>query len=102
MKRNHTTNSSTLDHPPATAVNKGLAAETIPPFADACCAEPVADTRQYSRCLMDENVCCAYQISLFNLGKFCLHPLHLKIAARTAWDRIQNEGKTTFAKDQPA
>ena len=49
-----------------------------------CRAEPVADTNQYSRCLTDESLACAFRIRLFNLGKFCLHPLHQKISARTA------------------
>jgi hypothetical protein len=103
MKRNHTNTGPNLDHPrPSTASNGGLATEAIPPFADACRAEPAADTRQYSLCLMDENIRCAYQIKLFNLGKFCLHPLHLKIAARTAWDRLQNECETGTMNDRLA
>lgn len=58
--------------------------ETVPPFVATCRAEPVTGVQGYSRCLVDANVSCGYRTSPFMLDRFCLHPRHKEIVARTA------------------
>jgi hypothetical protein len=64
-------------------MRKGESA-SIPSFAATCRAEPVPGAKDYSRCLVDASIICGYRVSPFNIGRFCLHPLHKEIVARTA------------------